>query len=169
MSQIEALSHSPRVVGTTWTCVHPGSPRVRVCPDDRVPDRVETDPVQPRVLIVDDHDGFRSAARLMLENDAIRVVGEVEDGERAMAAASTLRPDVVLLDIYLPDADGFQVAETLARLPTPPTVVLISSHPIADVRARVARSAAVGFLAKHELSGPALRALVESPWSRPST
>jgi DNA-binding NarL/FixJ family response regulator len=112
------------------------------------------------ILIVDDHEGFRAEARTMLEADGFVVVGEAADGDGALAAAATLRPGVVLLDVHLPGADGFAVSVRLAALAAPPVVVLISSRPIADLRRRVAASPVAGFLAKHELSGAALNAIV---------
>jgi DNA-binding NarL/FixJ family response regulator len=112
------------------------------------------------ILIVDDHEGFRAVARTMLEADGFDVVGEAADGAGAVAAVSRLRPGVVLLDVHLPDMDGFAVSVRLAALAAPPTVVLISSRPIADLRRRVAASPVAGFLAKHELSGAALSAIV---------
>ena len=112
------------------------------------------------VLIVDDHAGFRAVARTMLEADGFDVVGEAADGSSAVQAANSLRPSVVLLDIHLPDMDGFAVAERLAALAPPPAVVLISSRPMADLRRRVAASPVAGFLAKDELSGAALSAII---------
>jgi DNA-binding NarL/FixJ family response regulator len=113
-----------------------------------------------RVLIVDDHEGFRSVARAMLEADGFEVVGEAADGDSAVEASTSLRPDIVLLDVHLPGADGFAVSRLLAALPSPPSVLLISSRPIADLRRRVADSPVAGFLAKHELSGAAVDAIV---------
>jgi DNA-binding NarL/FixJ family response regulator len=114
----------------------------------------------PRVLIVDDHEGFRSIARVLLEADGFDVIGDVADGVSAVEAVTALEPDIVLLDVHLPDEDGFAVSRRLAGLPTPPTVLLISSRPIADLRRRVAESPVAGFLAKHELSGAAVDAIV---------
>src|SRR5829696_1999551 len=116
--------------------------------------------MRPRILIVDDHDGFRAVARAMLEGDGFEIVGEAADAAGAIVAASTLRPSIVLLDVHLPDGDGFAASEQLAALPVPPVVVLISSRPITDLRRRLEGSPAVGFLAKHELSGAAVTALV---------
>lgn len=116
--------------------------------------------MRPRVLIVDDHDGFRAVACALLAGEGFEVAGEASDGHGAVDAVSRLRPAIVLLDVHLPDMDGFAVCELLARLPQPPIVVLISSRPIADLRQRVRDSAATGFLPKHELSGAALAALV---------
>jgi DNA-binding NarL/FixJ family response regulator len=72
------------------------------------------------VLIVDDHDGFRSSARALLEAEGFDVVGEAGDAASALAAAARLRPEVVLLDIQLPGIDGFEVAARLAATPDPP-------------------------------------------------
>lgn len=112
------------------------------------------------ILIVDDHAGFRAVARTMLEADGFDVVGEAVDGVSALRAAATLRPSMVLLDVHLPDMDGFAVSDRLAALTPPPAVVLVSSRPIADLRRRVAASRVAGFLSKHELSGAAITSLV---------
>jgi DNA-binding NarL/FixJ family response regulator len=112
------------------------------------------------VLIVDDHDEFRTAARDLLEADGFTVVGEAADGEQAIEAVATLRPAVVLLDVQLPGVDGLAVAEGLATGPDPPAVVLISSRDRAAYGPRLERTPARGFIAKSELSGAALARLV---------
>jgi DNA-binding NarL/FixJ family response regulator len=137
-----------------------GSCQVGASPDDGMGTDGHNAAMGPRVLIVDDHEGFRSVARLTLEADGFEVVGEAADAESAVDAVTGLRPDVVLVDVHLPGADGFAVSRLLAALPTPPTVLLISSRPIADLRRRVAESPAAGFLAKHELSGAAIDAML---------
>jgi DNA-binding NarL/FixJ family response regulator len=111
------------------------------------------------VLIVDDHADFRRLVRRMLEADGYEVVGEAEDGRSALAASARLRPDVVLLDVQLPDLDGFEVAEGMADR-NGPAVVLTSTRDAADYARRVERSSARGFVAKSELSGDSLAALV---------
>src|SRR5215467_8274802 len=116
--------------------------------------------VRPTVLIVDDHDGFRESARALLEAEGFTVVGDAADGATAVAAVARLRPDVVLLDVQLPDVDGFVVAGRLAAAPDPPRVVLISSRDAAAYGPRVGAAPVCGFLAKRELSGAALAALV---------
>jgi DNA-binding NarL/FixJ family response regulator len=116
--------------------------------------------VLPTVLIVDDHAGFRSLARASLEAEGFDVVGEAEDGASALAAIARLRPRIVLLDIQLPDIDGFEVAERLAREINPPAVVLISTRDISSYRRRLAESPVRGFIPKGELSGGALSALI---------
>ena len=112
------------------------------------------------VLIVDDHDGFRESARALLEAEGFAVVGDAADGAAAAMEVARLRPDVVLLDVQLPDVDGFVVAERLAAGPGPPRVVLISSRDAAAYGRRVDAAPVCGFLAKRELSGAALAALV---------
>jgi DNA-binding NarL/FixJ family response regulator len=112
------------------------------------------------VLIVDDHDGFRSFARALLEAEGFAIVGEAPDGASALEAVARLQPDLVLVDVQLPDLDGFQVAERLAERDDPPAVVLVSTRDAASYRRRLADTPARGFIPKGELSGPALRALV---------
>ena len=112
------------------------------------------------MVIVDDHPGFRSSARALLEAAGFAVVGEAGDGVSALAAVDRLRPNVVLLDIQLPDIDGFAVAERLARAGDPPAVVLVSTRDISSYRRRLATSPVRGFILKSELSGSALSALV---------
>jgi DNA-binding NarL/FixJ family response regulator len=116
--------------------------------------------VRTTVLIVDDHDDFRESASALLEAEGFVVVGGVRDGRSAFAAVERLRPEVVLLDIQLPDLDGFAVAERLAATPDAPRVVLISSREAAAYGPRLDAAPAQGFLAKRELSGASLAALV---------
>jgi DNA-binding NarL/FixJ family response regulator len=110
-----------------------------------------------RVLIVDDHAPFRALARQLLTVDGFDVVGEASDGAEALAAVRDLRPDVVVLDVQLPDVDGFGVAEALTGTALAPRIVLISSRDRADYGRRVTESAADGFIAKAELSGDTVR------------
>ena len=111
------------------------------------------------ILIVDDHDGFRAFARGMLEADGFTVT-EAATGAEATEAARIVRPGLVLLDIQLPDFDGFEVARRLAAAPAgglAPVVVLTSTREASDYGARITSSPAAGFLPKDELSGVALR------------
>ena len=109
------------------------------------------------ILIVDDHDGFRTFARGMLEAAGF-TVAEATTGAEATEAARTIRPGLVLLDIQLPDFDGFEVARRLAAAPAPaPVVVLTSTREARDYGGRIAASPAAGFLPKDQLSGAALR------------
>ncbi|MBA3983286.1 MAG: response regulator [Acidimicrobiia bacterium] len=112
------------------------------------------------VVIVDDHAGFRRMARRMLEDAGFDVVGEAVDGETALSSVAVLGPEVVLLDIQLPDLDGFVVAQRLAESGTSTAVILTSSRSASDYGARLTRTAAIGFIAKAELSGPAVAGLL---------
>ena len=122
--------------------------------------RCQTGSVQPSaaILIVDDHDGFRTFARGMLEAAGF-TVAEAATGAEAAEAARSVRPGLVLLDIQLPDSDGFEVARRLAALAeeTAPVVVLTSTRDARDYGGRIAASPAAGFLPKDQLSGAALR------------
>ena len=112
------------------------------------------------VLIVDDHPSFRGSARALLEAEGYDVVGEAETGLDGLDAARALRPDVVLLDVQLPDIDGFEVASRLTQDAGAPAVVLISSRDGSDFGHLVRDSGARGFIPKAELSGDAIAALV---------
>jgi DNA-binding NarL/FixJ family response regulator len=114
------------------------------------------------VLIVDDHRAFRASARQLLEAEGFSVVGEAATGRRAIAAAQRLEPDLVLLDVQLPDLDGFEVAARIAALGLRCAVVLTSSRAASDYGSLVSESPARGFVAKAELSGAALTGLVSA-------
>src|SRR5437868_811189 len=115
------------------------------------------------VLIVDDHPSFRASARRMLEADGYDVVGEAADGTSAIDAARALRPDLVLLDVRLPDFDGFQVAERLAANGRTPAIVLTSSRDRSDFGYDIDACAADGFIPKSELSAEAIALLIRCP------
>jgi DNA-binding NarL/FixJ family response regulator len=112
------------------------------------------------VLIVDDHPSFRASARTLLESEGYQVVGEAENGADAVKAVAELHPDLVLLDVQLPDIDGFHVAEQLRLLPDPPAVVLTSSRDRADYGPCIDVCGARGFVPKGDLSGAAIAALL---------
>jgi DNA-binding NarL/FixJ family response regulator len=109
------------------------------------------------VLIVDDHPSFRASARMLLESEGYAVVGEAEDGQSALAAVRDLRPDVVLLDVQLPDIDGIEVASRITANGSGPAIVLTSSRALEDLGSL---GGARGFVPKSELSGEALEALL---------
>lgn len=112
------------------------------------------------VLIVDDHPSFRATARMLLESEGWTVIGEAADGTKGLAAARELRPDLVLLDVNLPDIDGFDVAAQLTAAGGAPAIVLVSSRDARDFGPMVAACGARGFVSKADLSGDALRELV---------
>jgi DNA-binding NarL/FixJ family response regulator len=120
------------------------------------------DPLVMSVLIVDDNRGFRASARRLLEAEGFDVVGEAGDGRDAIDAVQRLKPDVVLLDIALPDIDGFEVAGRLAALGLPSAVVLTSSRGAAEYGPLIRHSPAHAFIHKSELSGPALMACLST-------
>ena len=121
----------------------------------------ETLAMAKTVLIVDDHPSFRTSARRMLEADGYEVVGEADSGRAALAASVELRPELVLLDVRLPDLDGFEVARRLLASDGPqPQIVLVSSHDSSDFGEDVELSGARGFVAKGELSAAAITLLL---------
>lgn len=111
------------------------------------------------VLIVDDHPAFRRSARALLEVEGFDVVGEAADGVSGLDLARELQPELVLLDVALPDVSGFDVAASLAGAPS--NVILTSSREHADYGGRVRRSGALGFVPKDGLSAEALHELLE--------
>jgi DNA-binding NarL/FixJ family response regulator len=113
-----------------------------------------------RVLIVDDHGPFRAIARELLESAGYVVSGEAADAAEALAAVADDLPDAVLLDVQLPDSDGFSVARTLTRNDGP-AVVLISSREAEDYGARIGACGARGFIQKSQLSAATFAALLQ--------
>jgi DNA-binding NarL/FixJ family response regulator len=112
------------------------------------------------VLIVDDHPSFRASARVLLESEGFQVIGEAVDGASALTEAGRLRPQLVLLDVQLPDIDGFDVAARLTGEAQSPAVILVSSRDSSDFGPLVSRSGARGFVPKAELSGERLAQLL---------
>ena len=112
------------------------------------------------VLIVDDSERFRRSACLLLEDDGFEIVGEAEDGGSALEQVERLRPALVVLDVQLGQDDGFEIAERLAARPEPPAVVMVSTHDAAGYAAQLARTTACGFIAKADLSGDRLAAML---------
>jgi DNA-binding NarL/FixJ family response regulator len=117
--------------------------------------------VPTTVVIADDHPSFRASARAILEADGFEVVGEADNGAAAIAASRLLGPDVMLLDVQLPDMDGFAVLDRLDPNDGRPAVVLVSSRDASDYGGLIEESGARGFIPKAELSGSALSALLE--------
>lgn len=112
------------------------------------------------MLIVDDHPGFRHQARILFESANYDVVGEADDVASAVRAAADLRPAIVLLDVQLPDGDGFRATRRMLTADAPPAVILISTRDAADYGARIDASGARGFISKADLSVNTLEALL---------
>ena len=113
-----------------------------------------------RIVIVDDHASFRASARALLEAEGFDVVGEAVDGGSALEAIARLRPDAVLLDVQLPDIDGFEVAARLAGNGHRSAVVMTSSRAVDEFGDLVSQCGARGFLPKGELTGDGFAALI---------
>ena len=113
------------------------------------------------VLVVDDDACFRQLAVRILSSWGHAVIGQAGSVEEALAVADELHPDTALVDIGLPDGDGFQLAERLRSLPWPVRVVLISADADRTNRPAARRAGASGFVTKEELSGAELRRLME--------
>ena len=113
-----------------------------------------------RVLIVDDNSAFRAAARQLLTRAGFVVVAEAGDGAEGLRAAKEHTPELVIVDVQLPDFDGFEVAERLGAVEPAPQVILTSSLDGTDFGALVAGSSALGFIPKAELSPRAIEALL---------
>ena len=124
------------------------------------PEAAKLPPLRPTLLIIDDHRTLRETATALLEADGFDVVGDAPDGTSGIAAVLNLRPEIVLLDVRLPDIDGFTVASRLAEEFPAAAVVMMSSSddPLYPELAR--QSKARGFVAKHDISGAALQALL---------
>jgi DNA-binding NarL/FixJ family response regulator len=112
------------------------------------------------VLVVDDHPGFRACARRLLAREGYDVVGEAGDGATALACAREVRPQLALVDVYLPDIDGLEVAAQLVALDGGPEVVLISSRARCELEPLLGGSGVRGFVPKDELSRQTIEALL---------
>jgi DNA-binding response OmpR family regulator len=115
------------------------------------------------ILIVDDDPRFRTQVCDLLTADGFVVIGEAADGAAGLEAAHALKPDFVLLDVGLPDVEGFEVARALAESGSPPLVVLTSSRDARAYGRRLTNGPFLGFIPKERISGAAIRALVDRP------
>ena len=115
----------------------------------------------PSVLIVDDHASFRATARQLLEAEGYEVVGEATDGASALEAIARIRPEIVLLDVQLPDMDGFEISRQLCGNGWSPQIVMTSSRDVSEFGDLIGVCGSRGFIPKGELSGGRLAALLE--------
>jgi DNA-binding NarL/FixJ family response regulator len=113
---------------------------------------------KPSIVIVDDHPGFRACVRRMLESEGYRVIGEAENGESAVSHARVLRPELMLVDVCLPDIDGFELCASLRALDPAPAVILTSSRDCSELES-LADGCACGVVSKDQLSGEVIEEL----------
>jgi DNA-binding NarL/FixJ family response regulator len=137
--------------------------RLRGGTDDRSRLRCNDSPMSETVVIVDDNDAFRTQARLLLTYEGYDVIGEAGDGTSGLDAVRRLQPNIALLDVQLPDVDGFSVARDVREDVRETAVVIISTRDATDYGSAMSTCGARGFIAKSELCGDALRALLEVP------
>jgi DNA-binding NarL/FixJ family response regulator len=116
--------------------------------------------VPSRVVVVDDHATFRQMAARLLTTVGYDVVGEADDAASALEAAARLRPDIVLLDVLLPDRSGVEVAGILRRQRPAPTIVLTSSRSKSDFGPTFEWPLGCEFLPKHQLTAAVLAAML---------
>ena len=119
--------------------------------------------MRPRIVIVDDDPSFLATVRLLLEAEGYDVVGEALNGLDGVAAAARLVPDLVLVDVNLPDIDGFEVVERLSHSADAPPAVLTSIRSAGDFGNLIETSRARGFIGKAEISGERLAEILDSP------
>ena len=112
------------------------------------------------VVVVDDHAGFRATACALLALGGFGVVGEAASGAQTLDVIAALEPDVVLLDVQLPDVDGFAVTRELHAAGCATTVVLCSARNAADYGLQIDSCGAAGFITKSALTAAALWAIV---------
>lgn len=112
------------------------------------------------VLVIDDNPAFREALRQLLARGGFVVIAEAENGREGIRQAGAHRPDIAIVDVQLPDIDGFEVAGEIGGLGLNVQVILTSSLDGADLGALVIDSPAEGFIPKAELSSSAIDALL---------
>jgi DNA-binding NarL/FixJ family response regulator len=117
--------------------------------------------VSIRCVILDDNQAFLASARRLLTSEGFTVVGTASSAGDALRLASTLKPDVVLVDVEIGDESGFDVAQKFAALDPPVPTIMISMYPEADLSDLLAESPALGFVSKSELTGVAVTRLME--------
>ena len=101
-----------------------------------------------RVLIADDQELVRSGFRLVLELAGVDVVGEARNGREAVQATRTLRPDVVLMDVRMPDLDGIEATRRIALSGVPSRVLILTTFDLDEYVFQALRAGASGFLLK---------------------
>ena len=101
-----------------------------------------------RLLLADDHRMLRDSLRRSMEENGFDVVGEAADGAEAVQLAQDVRPDVVLMDVSMPNLDGVEATRQIARLVPECQVVMLTMHADGEVMARAIQAGAIGYLVK---------------------
>src|SRR4029453_13563386 len=115
-----------------------------------------------RCLIVDDNASFLGEAAALLQRDEIVIAGVASNTRDALERAQEVKPDVALVDISLGSESGLGLPRRLVELNGgAPTVILISTHAETDFAELIEEAPVAGFVAKAELSGAAIRRLLE--------
>ena len=114
-----------------------------------------------RSLIVDDNESFARAASVLLEREGMSVVGVALTGADALRQVERLRPDVVLVDVFLGEESGLKLAQRLTEDGSDATVIMISTHAEADMMSLMQDSPAAGFLPKANLSAKEIRRILD--------
>ena len=118
-----------------------------------------------RIVVIDDDPSFLATVRVLLESEGFDVVGEALNGLDGVALADAVRPDIVLVDVNLPDVDGFEVAERIGRADSAPPVVLTSSRAAVDFGRLIEESYARAFITKADITAPALETFLDGDLS----
>lgn len=106
-----------------------------------------------RVLIVDDQPPFREAARMVVEmSEGFEVAGEAENGEMAIEMASSLKPDLILMDVQMPGVDGLEATKRIMESRDPPKILVMSTHESGDYSGPAEAAGAIAFVPKSEFS-----------------
>ena len=100
------------------------------------------------VLLVDDHTMLRQGLRRGLEAEGVNIIGEAGDGESGVRLALELRPDVVLMDVSMPNVDGIEATRRLLKADSRQKVVILTMHMDRSIIDSALRAGATGYLTK---------------------
>jgi two-component system, NarL family, response regulator NreC len=113
-----------------------------------------------RILLADDHQLMRSGVRLMLEREAdLAVVGEASDGREAVSMAKTLKPEVVVMDIGMPNLNGIEAAHQMTQDNPQLAIVMVSMHSDESYVLRALKAGARGYLLKDSAEADLIKAV----------
>jgi two-component system, NarL family, response regulator NreC len=113
-----------------------------------------------RILLADDHQLMRSGLRLLIEQQSdLSVVGEAADGREAVALAKSLRPDVAVMDITMPNLNGIEAAHQIKQSQPEIAVIVLSMHPDESYVLRALKSGAKGYLLKDSAESDLIQAV----------